>query len=69
MVQEYGLSSSQALYLMALYLKDGLSLLEISKFMDMDPANTNRVVKILREKGFIRDDRRNNSRNFKVFLT
>ncbi len=54
---------------MALYLKDGLSLLEISKFMDMDPANTNRVVKILREKGFIRDDRRNNSRNFKVFLT
>ena len=69
LVAEYELSSSQALYLMALNLKDGLSLLEISRFMDMDPANTNRVIKVLRQKGFIRDDRRNNSRNFKVYLT
>ncbi|GEM_PF-416650 len=69
-VSDHGLTSAHAVYLVALTLKDGQSLLEISRFLDMDPANTNRVVKVLREKGLIYDDRRTpQGRNFSIYLT
>ncbi len=69
-VSDHGLTSAHAVYLVALTLKDGQSLLEISRFLDMDPANTNRVVKVLRDKGLIYDDRRSpKGRNFSIYLT
>ena len=69
-VSEYGLTSAHAVYLIALDLEGAMSQKELSRFLDMDPANTNRVVKMLREKGMIYDDRINqDSRNYKIHLT
>ncbi len=69
-VSEYGLTSAHAVYLIALKLQGAMSQRDLSKFLDMDPANTNRVVKVLREKGMIYDDRVNHdSRNYKIYLT
>jgi len=69
-VSEYGLTSAHAVYLIALELQGAMSQKDLSKFLDMDPANTNRVVKVLREKGMIYDDRINqDSRNYKIYLT
>lgn len=69
-VSEYGLTSAHAVYLIALELQGAMSQKDLSKFLDMDPANTNRVVKVLRDKGMIYDDRVNqDSRNYKIYLT
>ena len=69
-VSDYGLTSAHAVYLIALNLQGAMSQKELSKFLDMDPANTNRVVKVLRDKGMIYDDRVNqDSRNYKIYLT
>ena len=69
-VSEYGLTSAHAVYLIALDLQGAMSQKELSKFLDMDPANTNRVIKVLREKGMIYDDRiSQDSRNYKIYLT
>ena len=69
-VSEYGLTSAHAVYLIALDLQGAMSQKDLSKFLDMDPANTNRVIKALREKGMIYDDRVNqDSRNYKIYLT
>lgn len=69
-VANYGLTSAHAVYLIALRLRDGQSLLELSTFLDMDPANTNRVVKVLKAKGLIYDDRKDpTARKFSVYLT
>jgi len=69
-VSEYGLTSAHAVYLIALELQGCMSQKELSTFLDMDPANTNRVVKVLRDKGMIYDDRVNqDSRNYKIYLT
>lgn len=69
-VSNYGITSAHAIYLIALTLRDGQTQLQLSNFLDMDPANTNRVVKVLRNKGLVYDDRKNpGSRNFAIRLT
>ncbi|MBR2255732.1 MAG: winged helix-turn-helix transcriptional regulator, partial [Candidatus Methanomethylophilaceae archaeon] len=69
-VSQYGLTSAHAVYLIALELQGPMSQKELSEFLDMDPANTNRVIKVLRSKGMIYDDRiTEQSRNYKIYLT
>jgi DNA-binding MarR family transcriptional regulator len=69
-VEEYGLNSGHAIYLIALNLKNGQTLMELSRFLDLDPANTNRVIKVLREGGFVYDDRKKQeSKKYRVYLT
>lgn len=69
-VEPYGLTSAHAFYLMALDLVDGRTQAELSDFLDMDPANTNRVIRILTDKGLVRDDRRTpTSKKYCIFLT
>lgn len=69
-VSNYGITSAHAIYLIALTLRDGQTQLQLSNFLDMDPANTNRVVKVLRNKGLVYDDRKTpGSRNFAIRLT
>ncbi|NLL94736.1 MAG: winged helix-turn-helix transcriptional regulator [Thermoplasmatales archaeon] len=69
-ISPYGLTSSHAVYLIALHLEDGQTMVSLSNFLDLDTANTNRVIKVLREKGFVRDDRETpRSKKFSIFLT
>ena len=69
-VSDYGLTSAHVVYLIALNLQGPLTQKELSTFLDMDPANTNRVIKVLNEKGMIYDDRiSKDSRNYKIYLT
>ncbi len=69
-VADYGLTSAHAVYLIALELQGPMSQKDLSLFLDMDPANTNRVIKVLKEKGMVYDDRVNeNSRNYRIHLT
>ena len=69
-VKDFGLNAIHAEYLIALNLREGMTLVELSKFLDVDTANTNRVVKTLREKGLVYDDRQDEkSKGFKVYLT
>ena len=69
-VSDYGLTSAHAIYLIALELKDGQTLVSLSRFLDLDTANTNRVIKVLRDKGLIYDDRKTeSSKKYSIFLT
>ena len=69
-VEPYGLTSSHAIYLIGLNLQDGQTLVGLSKFLDLDTANTNRVIKVLREKGYVFDDRTSeSSKKYRIFLT
>ena len=69
-VEDYGLTSAHAIYLIALKLQDGQTLVSLSRFLDLDTANTNRVIKVLRAKGLVYDDRRSeNSKKYSIFLT
>ncbi|AMH94495.1 transcriptional regulator MarR family [methanogenic archaeon ISO4-H5] len=69
-VEPYGLSHAHAIYLIALNLQDGQTMVGLSRFLDLDTANTNRVIKTLREKGFVYDDRKSESnKKFRIFLT
>jgi DNA-binding MarR family transcriptional regulator len=69
-VSPYGLTSAHSYYLIALYLHDGQTMTDLSRFLDLDPANTNRIIKALKEKGFVYDDRKSeNSKKYSVFLT
>lgn len=69
-VKDYGLTSSHAIYLIALRLQDGQTLVGLSRFLDIDVANTNRVIKILREKNLVYDDRlTDSSKKYSIFLT
>lgn len=70
MLVEYGLTSAHAIYLIALKLQDGQTLISLSTFLDLDAANTNRVIKVLRDKGYVYDDRETpKSRKYSIFLT
>ena len=70
MVTDYGLTSAHAIYLIALKLQDGQTLVSLSRFLDLDTANTNRVIKVLREKGFVYDDRKTeSSKKYAIYLT
>ncbi len=69
-VEPYGLTSAHAIYLIALKLQDGQTLVSLSRFLDLDTANTNRVIKVLREKDFVYDDRKTeNSKKYSIYLT
>ncbi len=69
-VKDYGLTSAHAIYLIALRLQDGQTLVSLSRFLDLDTANTNRVIKILREKKLIYDDRKSeSSKKYSIYLT
>lgn len=69
-VEPYGLTSAHAFYLIALDLIDGQTQAELSQFLDMDAANTNRVIKVLNEKGLVTDDRRTpTSKKYHIHLT
>ncbi len=69
-VEDRGLKSAHAIYLIALYLQDGQTLMSLSKFLDMDPANTNRVMKTLKDDGLIYDDRKSaTSKKYLNYLT
>lgn len=67
---KYGLTSAHSYYLIALDIQDGQTQRELSRFLDMDPANTNRVVKVLTQKGFVKDDRPTpTAKKYKIWLT
>ncbi|MCL2333289.1 MAG: MarR family winged helix-turn-helix transcriptional regulator [Candidatus Methanoplasma sp.] len=69
-VSEHGLTSAHSIYLIALNLQDGQTMVQLSHFLDLDPANTNRVLKTLKDKGFVYDDRKTEaSKKYSVFLT
>jgi len=69
-VNEYGLTSAHSIYLVALNLQDGQTMIQLSRFLDLDPANTNRVIKTLKDKGFVYDDRKTErSKKYSVYLT
>jgi len=69
-VAPYDLTSAHAVYLIALKLKDGQTMMGLSKTLDLDPANTNRIVKILKEGGFVYDDRKTEkSKKYLIYLT
>ncbi len=70
MVKPYGLTSSHSMYLLALYIRDGQTMVELSDYLDLDPANTNRVIKKLKEEKFVFDDReKENNKKYSIFLT
>lgn len=69
-VSEYGLTSAHAVYLIALHIKDGQTLVGLSRFLDLDTANTNRVIKVLRDKEMVYDDRKSDSsKKYSIYLT
>ena len=69
-VKKYGLNSHHVQYLMALSIHDGQTLVGLSKFLDIDNGNTHRVVKFLKENGFVYDDRKDlKSKKYHIFLT
>ena len=69
-VEPYGLTHAHAISLIALALQDGQTMVGLSRFLDLDTANTNRVIKVLREKGFVYDDRKSESnKKFHIYLT
>ncbi|MBE6518376.1 MAG: winged helix-turn-helix transcriptional regulator [Thermoplasmata archaeon] len=70
LVEDYGLTSAHAVYLIALEIKDGQTLVSLSRFLDLDTANTNRVIKVLREKNLVYDDRKSeSSKKYSIYLT
>lgn len=70
LVSEHGLTGSHAIYLMALEMRDGQALVGLSRFLDLDTANTNRVIGKLREKELITDDRKTESgKKYHISLT
>ena len=69
-VAPYGITSAHSFYLIALKLIDGQTPKELSTFLDMDAANTNRVVNALTEKGYVTNDRATpTSKKFHIYLT
>lgn len=69
-VAEHGISSAHAVYLIALNLQDGQTMSNLSRFLDMNPSNTNRVIKTLKEKEMVYDDRETpTSKKYHIFLT
>jgi len=69
-VSGYGLTSAHVSYLMALYLKDGQTLMSLSHFLEMNRANSSRIIKSLEDMGLVADKRESvTSKNFRIFLT
>jgi len=69
-VQEFGITSAQAPYLLSLYIKNGQTMASLSHFLEMDRANTSRVIKSLEVLGMVRFERStDNARNVPILLT
>lgn len=69
-LRPYDLSSAHAMYLVVLFENDGLTLRELTENVNMDKANTTRVVTDLKVKGYIYTDcLKVGSRKYKVYLT
>ena len=69
-VSEYGLTSAHAVYLIALVMNGPMTQKDLSQFLDLDAANTTRVIKVLCDKGLAYDDREApGSRNYRIHLT
>ncbi|MCL1811673.1 MAG: MarR family winged helix-turn-helix transcriptional regulator, partial [Methanomassiliicoccaceae archaeon] len=69
-LKPYGLTSAHGIYIMALTLRDGQTMVGLSQFLDMDASNTNHVIKALRSRGLVYDDRASeSSKKFKIYLT
>jgi len=65
----YGISEFHVKYLIALYA-GSCTQSELSERLHFDKANTARAISVLRENGYVDDDRKSSrSRNYKVFLT
>ncbi|MDR0523972.1 MAG: MarR family transcriptional regulator [Candidatus Methanoplasma sp.] len=66
----HGLTSAHASHVAALRMRDGQTMGDLSRFLDLDPASTNRAVSALKEKGFAYDDRKTeNGKKYSIFLT
>jgi DNA-binding MarR family transcriptional regulator len=64
------LSSAHAMYMMVLSENDGITLKELTESVGMDKANTTRVVRALKLKGYIyTDPATEGTRKYKVYLT
>ena len=69
-VSEFGLTTAHVPYLLALNLNDGQSLVSMSHFLEMDRANTTRVIKNLEDRGLVISDRHYmGERNAHIFLS
>ena len=64
------LSSAHAMYLIVLFGNDGLTMKELTESVNMNKANTTRVITDLNVKGYFYNDlTKEGSRKYKVFLT
>ncbi|MDR1954811.1 MAG: MarR family winged helix-turn-helix transcriptional regulator [Candidatus Methanoplasma sp.] len=69
-LEPLGLTSAHGIYIMGLTLRDGQTMVGLSQFLDMDVSNTNHVIKVLRSKELVYDDRTSeSSKKFKIYLT
>jgi DNA-binding MarR family transcriptional regulator len=69
-LQSCDLSSGHAMYMMVLYENDGITLKELTENVGMDKANTTRVVRSLKSKGYVyTDPATEHTRKYKVYLT
>ena len=69
-MKDYGLNVMHANCLIALRLHDGLTLVKLSKFLDIDLSSANRASKALIEKKLVYDDRETpRSKKFSLHLT
>lgn len=69
-LEPLGLTNAHAIYIMALTLKDGQTMVGLSQFLDLDSSNTNHVIKVLRDRSLVCDDRVDASKKkFRIFLT
>lgn len=69
-VKEFGITNAHAVYLIALKIQDGQTIVELSRFLDLDQANSNKALRVLKEKGFVYDDRvGEKTKKFHYFLT
>ena len=69
-VKGFDLNKLECLYLMHLFHKDGVSLIDLTNSVCLDKANTTRVICDLEKKGLvIRKENEKDSRKYKIFLT
>ena len=69
-LKPYNLSSMHSMYLMTLYHKGELTLVELTGELKFNRANTSRVIRDLIQKGYVVCDKNeNNLRKYKVFLS
>ena len=69
-IEELGVNCAQAPYLLALQIKDGQTMASLSNFLEVDRANTSRMIKSLETMGAVRFERNEeNIRNVPVYLT